>query len=1351
MARERSVPGRLRAFKGVASLLLAALGFAQLGYAQCQAISLAVAQDYSAVVATVGPSSGGSYRWTVNGAVIESGNAPQLLLLHADGSAVTTAGVAPANAVSLQYQLGKWGSALAFDAGSKLAYARAGNLDVREGTVEMWVAPRASGRDPQYQSRDHVLFQYMAPNGDWIGIVQASGANGIIYAGGTVNGVWQSAWGATADMRDWDAGEWRHLAFTWSASANRMKMFVDGALVADTNEGHYTAPAQTGQSFAIGGSADGTAAYYLIDEVRISGAALPDVQIRADALRQTPFSDNELFLPLSTRTAGDSVGFVWTPSVGSACPASTYVYPGIPITAASPPSTILPPGMTAMPLTVQTAQADTCRYGVNSADAFAQMKAFSAGDGTTAHQATVDGLNPDPAVVNSIFVRCAAHPDYAMELKYRARGSGNAHFPRKGNLWGSYLLAQPGLEHAARIDLYLGAFFSPAQIRKLRALNPNILILTSINTVENSNLPEDYYLHTVNKQRIEVWPGTYRLNLTKPYVADYQAKLAYQLILDSGLLLDGCFFDNFFTSESWLKQDIFGTPVQLDADEDGVADDPAVLDAKWRAGVFRELNTWRQYMPYALNSGHLPRPPETDTLAVFNGDSIGFKVPQVKDGSLSFYDLFDLYSNWYRDGRKPVTMMLESAPPYQIGYGYGYDPLNNMPASTIEFARTYYPYVRFGLGVTLMNDGYFAYEIGDTFHGNDWWYDELDFDLGYPLGPAQRLPMAAPSSQDLIDNGGFESPLNGTWDLWVNTAAGAQATFAQVTSTSAVGAASVEVDVTNAGQGLDWHVDLHQYSRSLVQGKTYQLTFQAKSTAPRELGISITKQAPDWRSYGLSTAVNLTTSWQSYSLIFEATETVSDARLQFLCGIAVGSVWLDDVHVTAAPPNIYRRDFTNGTVLLNASRQPQSVSVGSHYQRLKGDQAARHEYILDDADATVFTAGANWSPASYDSGMWMASGPYYHHWGSGCHQCAGAACGAASWDLQLREDDTYTIAAWWPAAPAATAWTNRAVFELVSGTTVIATTTLDETSSGDQWHTLFTAPLSGASKPFVRVRNGGAGTLIADALWVRSAARYNDGSAAPTVTLEGMDSIVLRRVVDPPAIAQGGIVDAARLSGPLVKGSLASILGTNLAGSTMTWAEAGPGASAMPLSLDGTSVEVSGVASPLLYVSPVQVYFQVPMAVDAGPGTVQVIAPAGPSSKQPVTIADAAPALYAETVAGKQYAIAETTSGAQAGNPNAPPVASGAAIYLWGSGLGPTMPEVNDGALLPHPAPLADLSTLKVSVGGLAAVVDAAEMTFPGLYRIQVRVPSGLSGGDQLAVATVGAADSQPGVYLRVR
>jgi hypothetical protein len=49
-------------------------------------------------------------------------------------------------------------------------------------------------------------------------------------------------------------------------------------------------------------------------------------------------------------------------------------------------------------------------------------------------------------------------------------------------------------------------------------------------------------------------------------------------------------------------------------------------------------------------------------------------------------------------------------------------------------------------------------------------------------------------------------------------------------------------------------------------------------------------------------------------------------------------------------------------------------------------------------------------------------------------------------------------------------------------------------------------------RPCVRVKNGAGGVLVADALHVFSAERYNDGQAVRQVILEPMDGIILRRI-----------------------------------------------------------------------------------------------------------------------------------------------------------------------------------------------------------------------------------------------
>ena len=103
-------------------------------------------------------------------------------------------------------------------------------------------------------------------------------------------------------------------------------------------------------------------------------------------------------------------------------------------------------------------------------------------------------------------------------------------------------------------------------------------------------------------------------------------------------------------------------------------------------------------------------------------------------GSSPFHELWDYYHAWCTVTVKPAITSVESAVPDQIAYGYDYSPQRHTPPATWDFARDYYPYMRFGLAFTLMSDGYFSHELGDTDHGQDWWYDELDFKLGEPLG-----------------------------------------------------------------------------------------------------------------------------------------------------------------------------------------------------------------------------------------------------------------------------------------------------------------------------------------------------------------------------------------------------------------------------------------------------------------------------------------------------------------------------------------------------------------------------------------------------------------------------------------
>jgi len=230
-----------------------------------------------------------------------------------------------------------------------------------------------------------------------------------------------------------------------------------------------------------------------------------------------------------------------------------------------------------------------------------------------------------------------------------------------------------------------------------------------------------------------------------------------------------------------------------------------------------------------------------------------------------------------------------------------------------------------------------------------------------------------------------------------------------------------------------------------------------------------------------------------------------------LFGGETGQIWIDDVSLKERGEEVFRRDFQHGLVLLNGTRRRQTVDVGDGYMHLEGEQAPKYQYILDDGGNEGFKTTGGWQEIELGTKEWHAIPPYYHAWNNRCHELM-SSTGEATWDLDLRGPGQHTIQAWWAAAPDAKEWTKQALYEVVAAGKVLASATLDQSQAGDQWHTL-TADLSLApqDKPYVRLKSGG-GVLVADALHIFSAERYNDGGAVRQVTLEPMDGIILRRI-----------------------------------------------------------------------------------------------------------------------------------------------------------------------------------------------------------------------------------------------
>ena len=1040
------------------------------------------------------------------------------------------------------------------------------------------------------------------------------------------------------------------------------------------------------------------------------------------------------------------------------------------ITNISPASNLLAPGSTTVALSFNTSAAALCRYSVGAAQAFASMQVFDNGTPATTHHGVVQGLSSNPGVVNSVSLACDSAPNNVTSLQYCSVASPTGPFPRIGSIWwGSYIASTaPSLD--SKIQMFLCPAFNAQQAQAVRAANPNVLMMTNVNAMETTssttppNVPEAYFLHDTTGKRIPNWPtpGDYILNLTKPEVADLLANYAYQVLLQSGLIYDGIFFDNFNTAISWLKTDYAGNPVQIDADGDGQPDNPATVDAAWAAGVYRLIASFRKLAPYALTAGHLGwRPPQMPSLAAFNGESMNGDPAQVREGVRSFSSMWQTLGDWFSQGQQPGITMLQSSPPLQVAYGYGFMANKVALPATQQFAQSFYPNMRFGLGTALMTDGFSTYDYGDTSSAVNWWYDEYDFNLGYPIGPATRIVTNAwfvPAN--LLANGSFESSDLSPWNVFAGS--GGKASDALDSNVAAEGDSSARITVT-ATSANPWQVTFEQDNIPITKGATYQVQFWAKSDTPRTMAIICQGGAPNYTNYGLYGSFTLGPGWKLFTTSFTALATATDGRLEFWVGDQTGNVWIDGTQFFA--PNtidLYRRDFTNGIVLLNATSAPQTISLEAGLKRFSGTQAPRYQYIVDDSDSGFATSGS-WSAATMDSGFsrgtvdgpgsQLANGPYYHAWQTGVHQSSDAS-GSATWNLHIPEDGRYTLQVWLPAAPGSASWTTNAVYDVIVGGQTIASVTLDQSSArqGDTWHMLGTWALTASGSASLRVHNGGSELLIADAVYLTSAALYNDGSTVNQVTLAPFDAILLQRqqAVAVPPSRVSAVVGSADGGSNIASGSFVTLLGNGFTNVMRTWGAADFQGNQLPMSLNGVSVTINGLPAAVEYISPTQINVIAPDDTALGTVYVQVNTPQGMSYPGTASKFNAAPAFFRFVDSGTVYAVAQHTDSSLVAKSPAlgHPASPGEVIILYATGFGATNPATPSGTLVSQPNPIAKAVT--VTIGGASADVIYAGVTEAGLVQLNVRVPPGVQAGDQSVTANVAGFQTGSGTLIPV-
>ena len=77
--------------------------------------------------------------------------------------------------------------------------------------------------------------------------------------------------------------------------------------------------------------------------------------------------------------------------------------------------------------------------------------------------------------------------------------------------------------------------------------------------------------------------------------------------------------------------------------------------------------------------------------------------------------------------------------------------------------------------------------------------------------------------------------------------------------------------------------------------------------------------------------------WARHVLTFTVTKS-GKYNLGFLVGRESSNVLIDDVYVFKGDADVFQRDFTNGTIFVNATPNPVTIQLSAVYQRIKGTQ-----------------------------------------------------------------------------------------------------------------------------------------------------------------------------------------------------------------------------------------------------------------------------------------------------------------------------------------------------------------------------------------------------------------------------
>ncbi|MBN1798556.1 MAG: carbohydrate binding domain-containing protein [Spirochaetales bacterium] len=294
-------------------------------------------------------------------------------------------------------------------------------------------------------------------------------------------------------------------------------------------------------------------------------------------------------------------------------------------------------------------------------------------------------------------------------------------------------------------------------LSKIRKTNPHITLLVYIpfgqepagmdvgEAIPGENDPHNWYGKTVTgKYMVPHWGGhlmnPYKHNFAYPKHVINFVKTYY---LDTGLY-DGVMFD--ILAEGAPTFASTDNPPTFDTDEDGDFNEDD--HKKYNEGVLYLLKNLREKCPNAILTGNggIPWTKNCPYYKYANGDMhenalgnefgsyywdahYGAQYPQTQPWLKGIYGTWDGYKTCI-DEANPYNVTRFHFISVDVRMNRSQEQAESLQQLTADDLRR----MRLGLGTSLLEDGgYFGYDRGDCLHGQLWWFDEYDADLGNPL------------------------------------------------------------------------------------------------------------------------------------------------------------------------------------------------------------------------------------------------------------------------------------------------------------------------------------------------------------------------------------------------------------------------------------------------------------------------------------------------------------------------------------------------------------------------------------------------------------------------------------------